>query len=134
MQYCSLKDWQSVFVFGSIREVARTKAGLGSGIRLTDFISLGVLGRFIPVELVRSVLGQLGRQSIRQRDLPAEALVYYIVALGFYGGVSCDEVLRCLSEGIEWVMGQGARDTACGQIGDLPGQAQIGLLGDGRTL
>ena len=63
-------------------EVARTKAGLGSGIRLTDFISLGVLGRFIPVELVRSVLGQLGRQSIRQRDLPAEALVYYIVALG----------------------------------------------------
>jgi hypothetical protein len=46
------------------------------------FINLGVLGRFIPVELVRSVLGQLGRQSIRQRDLPAEALVYYIVALG----------------------------------------------------
>jgi hypothetical protein len=62
--------------FGSIWEVARTKAGLGSGIRLTYFISLGVLGRFIPVELVRSVLGQLGRQSIRRRDLPAEALVY----------------------------------------------------------
>ena len=115
-----------LFAFGSIWEVARTKAGLGSGIRLTDFISLGVLGRFIPVELVRSVLGQLGRQSIRQRDLPAEALVYYIVALGFYGGVSCDEVLRCLGEGIEWVMGPGARMRLAGKSAISQGRRRLG--------
>jgi hypothetical protein len=106
--------------------VARTKAGLGSGIRLTDFISLGVLGRFIPVELVRSVLGRLERQSIRQRDLPAEALVYYIVALGFYGGVSCEEVLRCLSEGIEWVMGPGARMRLAGKSAISQGRRRLG--------
>jgi len=117
---------QSFFGFGSILEVARTKTGLGSGIRLTDFISLGVLGRFIPVELVRSVLGRLGRQSMRQRDLPAEALVYYIVALGFYGGVSCDEVLRCLSEGIEWVMGQGARIRLAGKSAISQGRRRLG--------
>ncbi len=115
-----------LFSFGSIRDVARTKAGLGSGIRLTDFISLGVLGRFIPVELVRSVLARLGRQSIRQRDLPAEALVYYIVALGFYSGVSCDEVLRCLSEGIEWVMGQGARIRLAGKSAISQGRRRLG--------
>jgi hypothetical protein len=106
--------------------VARTKAGLGSGIRLTDFISLGVLGRFIPPEVVRSVLRRLERQSIRQRDLPAEALVYYIVALGFYGGVSCDEVLRCLSEGIEWVMGQGARMRLAGKSAISQGRRRLG--------
>ncbi|MBV8414629.1 MAG: IS4 family transposase [Verrucomicrobia bacterium] len=106
--------------------MARTKAGLGPGIRLTDFISLGVLGRFIPVELVRSVLARLGRQSIRQRDLPAEALVYYIVALGFYAGVSCDEVLRCLSEGIEWVMGQGARIRLAGKSAISQGRRRLG--------
>jgi hypothetical protein len=106
--------------------VARTKAGLGPEIRLTDFISLGVLGRFIPVELVRSVLARLGRQSIRQRDLPAEALVYYIVALGFYAGVSCDEVLRCLSEGIEWVMGQGARIRLAGKSAISQGRRRLG--------
>jgi Insertion element 4 transposase N-terminal/Transposase DDE domain len=106
--------------------VARTKAGLGSGIRLTDFISLGVLGRFIPPAVVRSVLRRLERQSIRQRDLPAEALVYYIVALGFYGGVSCDEVLRCLSEGIEWVMGQGARMRLAGKSAISQGRRKLG--------
>jgi Insertion element 4 transposase N-terminal len=106
--------------------VARTKAGLGAEIRLTDFISLGVLGRFIPVELVRSVLARLGRQSIRQRDLPAEALVYYIVALGFYRGVSCDEVLRCLSEGIEWVMGQGTRMRLAGKSAISQGRRKLG--------
>jgi Insertion element 4 transposase N-terminal/Transposase DDE domain len=117
---------QLLFCFGSLRGVARTKAGLGPGIRLTDFISLGVLGRFIPVELVRSVLARLGRQSIRQRDLPAEALVYYIVALGFYTGVSCDEVLRCLSEGIEWVMGQGARIRLAGKSAISQGRRRLG--------
>jgi hypothetical protein len=116
------------FSSGNVRDVARTKALLGSEIRLTDFISLGVLGRFIPVELVRSVLVRLDRQSIRQRDLPAEALVYYIVALGFYRGVSCDEVLRCLSEGIEWVMGQGARMRLAGKSAISQGRRKLGSL------
>jgi hypothetical protein len=52
--------------------------------------------------------------------------VYYNVALGFYRGVSCDEVLRCLSEGIEWVMGQGTRMRLAGKWAISQGKRRSG--------
>jgi len=41
-------------------------------------------------------LERTGLQSRRVRDLPAEALVYYVIALGLFMAVSTGEVLRCL--------------------------------------
>jgi hypothetical protein len=69
--------WPTLFLLAAFEVWPEQRQGLGSGIRLTDFISLGVLGRFIPVELVRSVLERLGRQlfarsrSISQRKTRA---------------------------------------------------------------
>lgn len=47
----------------------------------------------------------MGRQSQRVRDLPADALVYYVIALGLFMAVSTGEVLRCLVEGLQWLGG-----------------------------
>ncbi|MFO1049035.1 MAG: transposase domain-containing protein [Geminicoccaceae bacterium] len=41
-----------------------------------------------------------GRQSRRQRQLPARLVVYYVMALARYAQASCGEVLRCLLEGV----------------------------------
>ena len=70
---------------------------------MTDFVSLGVLTRYVPVEKVEEVLQETGRQSQRQRQLPARVMVYYVLALALYMEVSCGEVLRCLLEGLEWL-------------------------------
>lgn len=83
--------------------MARTVAALPPGTRVTDHISLGVLTKFIPHAPITSILEELHKSSQRQRDLPAHVVVYYVVALALFMGVSCREVLRCVLEGLTWL-------------------------------
>jgi len=83
--------------------MARTVATLPEGVRLTDHISLGVLTASFPVEVVKSVLARTGRESQRERELPAHVMVYYAIALALYADVSTRETLRCLLEGARWL-------------------------------
>src|SRR3954451_14192072 len=85
--------------------MAGIAAGLPAGIRLSDFISLGVIARAVPPERVRQVLAETGRASERERDLPAQVMVYYAIALALYMGSSTREGLRCLLEGLRWLWG-----------------------------
>ena len=79
--------------------MARAAAGLPAGIRVSDHISLGVIARAFPPDRVREVLAETGRASERERDLPAQVMVYYAIALVLYMGASTREVLRCLLGG-----------------------------------
>ena len=83
--------------------MARTVAGLPEGTRLTDFISLGALAGRFPLTTIHRVLEETGRQSQRQRQLPAHVMVYYVIGLALYMQVSYGEVLRCLVEGLDWL-------------------------------
>jgi len=83
--------------------MARTVAGLPEGSRLSDFITLGVLAAKFPARKIHRVLRETGRQSERQRRLPAHVMVYYVIALALYMDVSYGEVLRCLVEGLQWL-------------------------------
>jgi hypothetical protein len=76
--------------------MARTVAALPAGSRITDYISLGVIAKFFPADKVREVLQKTNRASIRERDLPAQVVVYYVIALALYMRSSYREVLRCL--------------------------------------
>ena len=76
--------------------MAGVPAGLPAGIRLSDHISLGVIARTFPRDRVRQVLAETGRESERERDLPAHVMVYYTIALALYTGSGTREVLRCL--------------------------------------
>ena len=95
--------------------MARTPAGLGEGARITDHISLGVLVKMLPLERVRAVIAASGKSSIRQRDLPAHVVMYYVIAMGLYMQVSQREVLRCLLEGVQWLMGPKVRVRVAGK-------------------
>jgi len=83
----------------------RRPAELPNGVRLSDFISVGVLARTFPVAAVEAVLEQCGKTSRRQRALPAFLVVYYVIAMALYMHVSTREVLRCLLEGWRWMWG-----------------------------
>ena len=80
--------------------MAGVPAGLPAGIRLSDCIGLGVIARTVPPERVREVLVETGTASERERDLPAQVMVYYVIALALYMGSSTRAVLCCLLEGL----------------------------------
>ena len=84
--------------------MARTVAALPEGSRITDYISLGVITKTFPLKRVRAVLAATGKASQRERDLPAHVVVYYAIALALYMQSSYREVLRCLLEGVQWLL------------------------------
>jgi hypothetical protein len=83
--------------------MARTAARLTDGSRITDHISLGVVAKTFPRPLIEEILKRTGRESARQRDLPAHVVVYYNIALALFMEVSYREVLRALLEGLQWL-------------------------------
>jgi hypothetical protein len=76
---------------------------LGGPIRISDYLSLGLLARLVPPSLVDQALSEHGKHSQRQRDLPAHAVAYYVMALSLYRGINTEEVLRVVTEGMEYL-------------------------------
>lgn len=107
--------------------MARTLAELPKGSRITDYVSLGVLAKTFPMDKVKSVLMSTGRASIRQRDLPAHVVVYYVIALALYMHSSYREVLRCLLEGIQWLLNPAVRIKITGKSGISQARTRLGV-------
>jgi hypothetical protein len=106
--------------------MARTAAELPRGSRISDYISLGVLAKTFPVDKVKAILDVTGKASKRQRDLPAHVVVYYVIALTLYMQVSYREVLRCLLEGIKWLMGPDFDVRVAGKSGISQARGRLG--------
>jgi hypothetical protein len=106
--------------------MARTVATLPAGSRITDYISLGVIARFFPAEKIHEVLKQTNRASIRERDLPAHVVVYYVIALALYMRSSYREVLRCLLEGVQWLLDPSAKVKVAGKSGISQARSRLG--------
>ena len=106
--------------------MARTVASLPAGSRITDYISLGVVAKTFPPDKVYAVLKSADRQSVRQRDLPAHVVVYYVIALALYMQSSCREVLRCLLEGIQWLAGPSGAIVVAGNSGISQARTRLG--------
>ena len=105
--------------------MAGAPAGLPAGVRLSDHISLGVIAKTFPPERVRQILAETGTASERERDLPAQVMVYYAVALALYMGSGTREVLRCLLEGLRWLWGAEAVKVA-GKSGISQARSRLG--------
>jgi len=107
--------------------MARTLAELPAGSRITDYISLGVIAKFFPVEKIHDVLEQTNRASVRERDLPAHVVVYYVIALALYMRSSYREVLRCLLEGVQWMLDPSAKVRVAGKSGISQARSRLGV-------
>jgi Insertion element 4 transposase N-terminal/Transposase DDE domain len=107
--------------------MARTVASLPAGSRITDYISLGVIAKYFPKEKVHAVLEQTGRASLRERDLPAHVVVYYVIALALYMRSSYREVLRCLLEGVQWLLDPSALVKVAGKSGISQARSRLGV-------
>ncbi len=100
--------------------MARTVAELPPGARITDSISRGVIAKTFPLSTIGPVLSKTGAASVRRRDLPAQVVVYYVLAPALYMQSSYRQVLRCLLEAVQWL-----RDPSVGiRVAGKPGISQ----------
>ena len=106
--------------------MARTLASLPSGSRITDYVSLGVVAKTFPLDKIRGALVATRKESVRQRDLPAHVVVYYVIALALYMQSSYREVLRCLLEGIQWLVEPAAGINVAGNSGISQARTRLG--------
>jgi len=106
--------------------MARTVAVLPEGSRITDYVSLGVISKTFPPARIRSVLKATGKASVRERDLPAHVVVYYVIALALYMQCSYREVLRCLLEGVQWLLNPSLPANVAGKSGISQARTRLG--------
>lgn len=83
--------------------MAGKAAELRGQVRVSDYLSVGLLSCLVPPALVDEALTAHNRHSKRQRDLPAHAVAYYVMALSLYRGVNTEEVLRVVTEGMDYL-------------------------------
>lgn len=100
--------------------------------RLSDHISIGVLTRVFPPELIDAVVEATGRSGVRQRLMPARVTTYYVLAMALFSQSGYEEVMRFLVDGLAWQSGwrqawrvptKGAIFQARKRLGSLPLQA-----------
>ena len=106
--------------------MARTVATLPAGARIPDYISLGVIAKTFPLTTVRTVLAASGKASLRERDLPAHVVMYYVIALALYMQASYREVLRCLLEGLQWLRDPSVLLKVAGKSGISQARTRLG--------
>ena len=69
------------------------------------------------------------KASIRQRDLPAHVVVYFVIALALYMQSSYREVLRCLLEGVQWLLDPSTAMKVAGKSGISQARSQAAASG-----
>src|SRR5215467_378644 len=106
--------------------MARTAATLGEEARITDYISLGVITSAFPEKAIRTALAETGRSSVRERELPAQVVMYYVIAQALFMQVSQREVLRCLLEGVRWLFGPKLALKVTGKSGISQARSRLG--------
>ena len=101
--------------------MARTAATLPGGARLTDHMSITAVARIFPLGEVRHALRVSGCESRRRRSLPAEVMVYYVIAMALFRPVSTREVLRWWSPELALgVSGKSSISRARARLGTKP--------------
>jgi Insertion element 4 transposase N-terminal/Transposase DDE domain len=76
--------------------------GLSPDGWLPDRISIGVLTRAFPPDLVDEVIQATGTREVRRRLLPARLMVYFVLALWLFRGRNCGygQVMAKLADGL----------------------------------
>ena len=85
--------------------MARTKATLGDGPRLTDYLSTSLLACVFPAQKVHEALDAHGCNSQRIRRFPAVAGVYYTMSLSLYPHAAYEAVFSATAQGLAWGAG-----------------------------
>lgn len=70
--------------------------------RLSDLVSVGLLTRVFPADIIDEVVAAAGRTEQRNRALPARVMAYLSIGMGLYAEASYEDVFAQLTDGLSW--------------------------------
>jgi Insertion element 4 transposase N-terminal len=70
--------------------------------RLPDLVSVGLLTKVFPAEVVDAVITECGRTEKRRRSLPARSMAYFAMGMALHSEGSYEDVLALISDGLAW--------------------------------
>ena len=73
-----------------------------SDCRLSDLVSVGLLTRVFPPDVVDEVIAGVGRTELRRRSLPARVVAYFAIGMAMFSDGSYEDVFAHLTEGLSW--------------------------------
>ena len=73
--------------------------------RLSDLVSVGVLTRVFPPDVVDEVIAGAGRTELRNRSLPARVMAYFAIGMALHSDGSYEDVFGQLTDGLSWASG-----------------------------
>jgi hypothetical protein len=107
--------------------MARFAKTLAQGNHATQHLGFGMLALCFPMRRVQEIIRDCGKTNRRIRDLPAEVVVFYVIALSLFPGVAYQSVLEWLITGLQWlgngrfrVNSKGALSRARTRLGSEP--------------
>jgi len=106
--------------------MARTKKVRQEADRPADLLNIGAVTSRFPLDQIRAILKETGRESKRERALPAHVLVYYVIALGLYRSQDTCEVLRVLKQGLKGLPGKKAPVKTAGKSAISQARSRLG--------
>lgn len=101
--------------------------------RLPDLVSVGLLTKVFPPEVVDAVITECGRTEKRRRSLPARSMAYFAMGMALHSEGSYEDVLALISDGLAWVhrderSGKLANKAAISHARDRLGPEPLALL------
>ncbi|HEY5187084.1 MAG TPA: IS4 family transposase [Actinomycetes bacterium] len=101
--------------------------------RLPDLVSVGLLTKVFPAEVVDAVITECGRTEKRRRSLPARSMAYFAMGMALHSEGSYEDVLALISDGLAWAhrderSGRLANKAAISHARDRLGPEPLALL------
>jgi Insertion element 4 transposase N-terminal/Transposase DDE domain len=94
--------------------------------RLSDLVSVGLLTRVFPPELVDEVIAGAGRTERRHRRLPARAMAYFTIGMALHAEGSYEDVMGLLTDGLAWSSGWAEAYVLPSKSGIFQARARLG--------
>jgi hypothetical protein len=70
--------------------------------RLSDLVSIGLLTKVFPPDVVDEVIAEAGRTERRSRALPARVMAYFSIGMALHSEGSYEDVFAQLTDGLSW--------------------------------
>ena len=70
--------------------------------RLSDLVSVGLLAKVFPAEVIDAAVADCGRVEQRRRSLPARAVAYFAMGMALHADGSYEDVLAYMTDGLAW--------------------------------
>lgn len=89
-------------------------------------MSVGLLMRVFPAQVVDAVIAECGRTEKRRRSLPARSMAYFAMGMALYSEGSYEDVLGLISDGVAWVDRDGGSPRLASKAGISHARDRLG--------